>query len=682
MTTKYTVLIFLFLYLGLTAQAQQSIGLISRPMPDSIMLRWAPTTPKVWRLGNQYGYKVKRYTILRDKKLLKQAEELQLTTKVLKPAPVEEWEPFADNKYIGIAAECIYASVYKGIATGGNPHMAYKKYQEEQQRYSFAVYAADQSLKAAELSGLYFADKTAKANEKYLYRVYINCPDSLAVDTAYVFSGQAAYRPLPKPLDVKAEWDDHKVLLSWNIQYLNHVYSSYIVEKSVDKGQHYALLDSNAIVQLSDEGVKPQRMFKSDTLPDNKTLAYYRIRGINAFGQMGPPSDSIFGTGCLPIKNAPVMIGNEVVDNQRVELKWDYPEEMNAYISGFKIYRSSSPQKRKQLILNGTDATQRAFTDTTPHMTNYYLLSVYSEHKEKLSPLITHAARVDSFPPAQPQGLMGAIDSTGHVTIRWQTNTDEDLKGYRVYTSNHPDFEYMLMSPSTQEDTVYSDSINIKTLTKDIYYRVKAEDVRQNMSAFSEVLKLTRPDIIPPVTPVIKAINEEEGKPQIHWINSSSTDVAQHHIDRKMLNDTVFKRLTSLEHISEIRSKYTDKTVEAGQTYVYRILAEDEAGLVSPPSKTMLFKVASGIEEQIKLKRRLQTDKVKLSWTITSEKSIERIQIYRSINNAAMLLYDNTTEEVYYDTRLSPKKQYKYAIKAVYTDGTSSALSKAVTVKM
>lgn len=682
MTTKHTVLLFMFLYLGLISQAQQSIGLISRPMPDSIMLRWAPTSPKVWRLGNQYGYQVKRYTILRDKKIPKQIDEQVLTPKVLKPAPVSVWEPFADNKYIGIAAECIYASVYKGMPTGGNPHMAYKKYQEEQQRYSFAVFAADQSLKAAELSGLYYADKTAKANEKYLYRVFINCPDSLAVDTGFVFTGQSAYQPLPKPLDVQAEWDNHKVLLSWNIKYLNHIYNSYVVEKSLDKGQHYALLDSNAIVQLSDAGVQPQRMFKSDTLPDNKTIAYYRIRGINAFGQMGPPSDSIFGTGRLPIKNAPVMISNQVVDNQRVELKWEYPEEMNAYISGFKIYRSSSPKKRKQLILDGNDATQRAFTDSTPHMTNYYLLSVHNDRKEKLSPMITHAARVDSFPPMPPQGLMGAVDSTGHVTLNWQANTDEDLLGYRVYTSNHPDFEYILMSPSTLKDTVYSDSINIKTLTKEIYYKVKAEDVRQNMSAFSEALKLTRPDVIPPVSPVMKAIKDDKGQPQIHWVNSSSEDVAQHYIERKLRNDTLFSRLTKLELTTDVRSAYTDKTVEPGHTYVYRILAEDESGLVSPPSKTMLFKVDSGIEEQIKLKRRLQTDKVKLSWKITSEKTVDRVVIYRSVNHAAMQLYDNTNEEVYYDKRLSPKKQYQYAIKAIYTDGSSSALSKAVTVKM
>jgi hypothetical protein len=31
-----------------------------------VLLRWAPASPAVWRLGNEYGYQVERYTILRD----------------------------------------------------------------------------------------------------------------------------------------------------------------------------------------------------------------------------------------------------------------------------------------------------------------------------------------------------------------------------------------------------------------------------------------------------------------------------------------------------------------------------------------------------------------------------------------------------------------------------------------
>jgi len=659
----------------------KSLFVRSRPMPDSIMLRWAPSDAKTWRLANIYGYQLKRYTVVRDDKIPKQIDEVLLTEKVLKPAPVEIWEPFIDDKYVGVAAECIYSSFYKGVPTGGNPHIAYKKYKEEQQRFSFALYAADQSLQAAELSGLYFADKTAKSNEKYLYKVYINCPDSLAKDTASVFTGQSAYKALSKPIDLEANWQDHKVSLTWNIKFLKHIYNSYIVEKSTDEGKIYQQLGDNAIVQVSDEGVDPYFMSKNDSLPDNRTRFYYRVRGINAFGQMGPPSDSVFGTGRLPIDKAPVIISNELINNEKIDLQWEYPEEMNDYIEGFKLYRSSSPKGKKKLVFEGKEAAQRAFMDTTPNMTNYYRISVYKDKVEKLSPLTTYAARVDSFPPAQPEGGYGVIDSTGIVTLKWKPNTEEDINGYRVYRSNHLDYEFMLVGTSIVKDTVFKDTINIKTLTKKVYYKVRAEDIRQNQSSFSEVIAIKRPDIIPPESPLLKSIKNQEDKPLLTWVNSFSEDVVNHYVFRRNQSDSTYTIIASLVKGESSVMSYEDKTVEKGNTYVYRIVAEDDSGLLSQPSKTIQFIVDSGIEEQLRLKRRVLADRVKLTWSIQSEKEVKRMIIYRAVDGGALKLYDHSEQETYFDAQLSPGKTYKYAIKAIYKDDSSSQLSKTVVVK-
>ncbi|WP_075603164.1 fibronectin type III domain-containing protein [Saccharicrinis aurantiacus] len=663
------------------AKAQKSIELLSRAMPDSIMLRWAPSDSKTWRLANNYGYKLIRYTLLRDKKILKEIEELELVDSVLKPAPLYKWEPFAHKKYVGIAAECIYSSFYEGIPSGGNPHIVYKKYKEEQQRYSFALYAADQSIKAAELSGLYFADKTVKPNEKYLYKVYVNCPDSLAVDTASIFTGQSTYKQLPKPIDLQAKWQDKKVGLTWNIKYLSHIYNSYIIEKSIDNGATYHQLGDNAIVQVSDVGVEPYFAYKSDSLPDNKSIFHYRIRGVNAFGQMGPASDSIFGTGRLPIEIAPVITSNELVDNKRVDLFWEYPQDMNEYISGFKIYRSSSPKGKKALILNGTDRFQRSFMDTTPHMTNYYRISVYNDQTEKLTSLLTYVARVDSFPPLKPSGGIGTIDSTGIVTLTWDANTEDDLNGYRVYVSNNPNYEFILAGDKVLKETSFLDTISIKTLTKQIYYKVKAEDVRQNQSPFSELITLERPDVIAPVAPLLKAIENSNGKPKLKWVNSSSDDAIQHLIYRKVVGDSVYIALDSLVFDGDIISSYLDKKVAAGTTYIYKLKAQDDSGLLSASSQTMQFKVASDITEELKLKKRVYADRVKLLWTIKSEKDIKRIVVYRAVNQGVLQLYGNTDSDQYIDKKLSPGKTYRYAIKAIYADDSSSQLSKSIIVK-
>ena len=677
------ITLFILIVFSLNINAQdQNIALLCSPRENSVLLRWAPGNPKIWRMGNEYGYIVKRYTVLQNKKIPKDIPETLLTPTPLKPQPIEQWEPFADEKYVSIAGECIYGSYYKGVPTAGNPHVAYKKYKEEQHRFSFALFAADQSVKAAELSGLYIEDKTAQPDEKYLYRVFINCPDSLATDTAYSFTGLSEYQPLPKPVEVNAEWGDKVVSLSWNILYLNHIYNSYIIEKSLDKGKTYKQLGENAIVQLTDKGVSPEYMYKSDTLPDNNTLVYYRVRGISPFGEIGPASDSIFGNGKLPIKTAPVITSYEVIDNELIKLAWEYPEDMNQSIAGFKIYRSPKPEGRKKLIYYGRNPENREFIDSTGSFTNYYLISVYNEHTEKLSPLKTYVERIDSFPPVPPVKLTGIIDTTGKVMLTWHQNKDEDLEGYRVYTSNSPKFEFLLVTPAVIYDTVYYDSINLKTLTKKIYYKVKAIDVRQNQSDFSELLTLEKPDRVPPVSPVIKDIANIKGKPELTWVNSSSSDVLRHHIYRKEKIDSIFKRITTIDKTNDIRSTYTDKDIEPGKEYIYYVAAEDQSGLISPPSNTGYFKTSSNIKESIKLSKKVYTDNITLSWTIKSEKQVQRILVYRSVNDEPMRLYGNSEEKNFIDNKLSPEKTYNYCIKAIYVDGSSSGLSNTITVKM
>ena len=677
----FTILIIV-LFINSTNAQKSSVKLIASPRKDSILLRWAPSNSNTWRLGNEYGYIIKRYTVLQGKKIPKVIPELILNNKPFKPEAIETWEIYADDKYVSIAAECIFGSFYEGVSVSGNPHIAYKKYKEEKHRFSFALYAADQSLRTAELSGLYFSDKTVKTDEKYLYKVYINCPDSLAVDTAFFFTGLSEYQTLPKPIELAADWGDKEVNLSWNILYLNHIYNSYIVEKSLDGGKNYQLISENATVQVADKEINPQYMYKTDSLLDNNSMVYYRIKGISAFGETGPASDSVFGKGTLPITNAPAIINNEVINNSVIKLYWEYPEKMNDYITGFNIYRSKKPSGKKKLIYNGKDPKAREFTDSTPSFSNYYLISVYNDKTEKLSPLRTYCERIDSFPPAPPQFLTGKIDTTGKVTLSWKPNTEEDIYGYRVYRENNPKFEFILISSAEILDTTFVDSINLKTLTKKIYYRVKAIDERQNQSGFSEILSLKRPDIIPPVSPVLKSIADINGNPEITWVNSSSSDVTFHHLFRKSKTDSVTVVVASLNKNEDISSVYLDKTVESGKEYSYYLTAEDDSKLQSLPSNMGYFKVKSDITEGLKLKKRVYTDKVILSWSIKTDKQVERIVIYRSIGEEAMRLYSNTIEDSFTDQKLNPEKTYKYTIKAIYTDGSSSVMSNTVTVKM
>ncbi len=678
------IIISAFLVITGFCYAQNNgVKMIASPRRDSIMLRWAPTNAATWQLANEYGYMVTRVTITRRHRVVKQVTKTRLTDEPIKPQPLKNWEPYANDKYVAVAAECIFNPTYTGVPTGTNPFAAYQQYKETQHRFGFALYAADQSLKVAELSGLYFVDRSAMPDEKYLYRVYICSPDSLAVDTASVFTGISDYAPLPKPLELTAEWGDKNVELSWNCLYLKPYYNAYVVEKSTDKGKTYRRVSDLNTLQLAAKGINTETGYFSDTLANNTDTLYYRIRGITAFGELSPPSDSVFGKGCLPLTGAPVFIQSELIHNHFIRIAWIYPDDMNDHISGFVIYRSTKPKGKKQAIYRGNDPAAREFTDSAPGMTNYYLIAVYNAHEQKLSPYPEYVQRIDSFPPKAPKGFTGFIDSTGVAHLGWQPNTDDDLAGYRIYRANNPTFEFALINPSVISDTAFVDTVSLKVLNKYIYYRLKAVDVRDNLSAFSPILALKRPDIIAPVPPVLKTIAlAPKGKAEITWVNSSSDDVVAHKVYRKQDTDTAFTAIARLDKQDAASTTFTDKTVKPGHKYTYYICAVDDSRLVSHPSHNGYLNMPPGKPETMRLKKKVYTDRVKLSWVLEMDKPPEKVLVYRSVNHSSMQLLGYSETGEFTDNRLAPEKDYSYCIKVIFTDGTSSALSKPVMIKM
>ena len=102
---------------------------------------------------------------------------------------------------------------------------------------------------------------------------------------------------------------------------------------------------------------------------------------------------------------------------------------------------------------------------------------------------------------------------------------------------------------------------------------------------------------------------------------------------------------------------------------------------MSEPTKTVSCKTP-GVKESIVLKKSEQTDRVKLTWNVKSNKKVAKVIIYRSVNGSPMQLYDNSTTDSYFDNKLSPEKTYEYCIKVIYADDSSSELSNTVKVKM
>lgn len=106
----------------------------------------------------------------------------------------------------------------------------------------------------------------------------------------------------------------------------------------------------------------------------------------------------------------------------------------------------------------------------------------------------TLAPLEDSTVPAPPSATSIAVDGTpNQVVVFWAPNTENDLKGYRIYRSELPSSGYALISDTliAKGQERYTDT-SVKTGMK-YYYRVSAVDQAGNESGPSEIVSMLVP---------------------------------------------------------------------------------------------------------------------------------------------------------------------------------------------
>lgn len=653
-----------------SAQTSSRIAAITKPGKNHIELRWAPLQYDVWQHGNTIGYNIERVTILRKGKLVEPPERTVITPSPIIVAPQSEWGKYEDDKYAMIAGECIFGES-EIEDTGFLPIKAYKKRQDEERRIGFALFSADMSLTAAKLSGLYFKDSNIKPDEKYLYKIYFSQPDTAFADTACAFIGASEYQPLTAP-EKPYSYCNKKGVIIWWQQSQTVKFIGYYVEKSSDNGRSYTRITENPIAVTSND-----KIYYTDTLANKNSNYKYRIVGVDSFGEESPVSEPVAAKMSIPLDQDPSFTQVEPVNNNSVALTWTY--DPDADIKGFKIYRSKSTNSKKILIHSGNDPAQRSFTDRQPLNDNYYYLAVYNDISERLNPFPMYAQLIDSIPPAPPAPPSGYCDSLGIVHLTWHPHPDTDVIGYRIHRSNSPEQNYIMCAKNMVADTFYIDTVNINTLTKNVYYKISAVDSRDNQSALSAVAIVPRYDIVPPIAPTFADITLQKGKVSITINPSPSDDVAKYIFYRKTPSASAFDTIAT---ISATQLKYIDPTALPGEKYHYGIQAVDLSGLCSEISKQP-FELPKGKDEEITLKKKIIENVLTLTWNTTGNKPIDYVIIYKQNGEAPLRSFAQVkADNSFTDNTLRLGASCLYYIRLVYTDGTESPLSNEVKVQM
>ena len=661
--------------------AREPIAVTARPSPDSIVLRWAPLDFRTWKWGNETGYRIERYTLVRNGILLGTPERVVLG-QVFKPSDEVVWERLVKTDgYAAIAAQALFGDRFEIDLQQSDVISIVNKVQENEQRFAFALFSADMSPAVAHASGLWFTDRDVRPGEKYLYRIILNTSDS---PRGSVFVGTDDTYELPKPPNLTAEFQDKVVALKWEKTKLLP-YTAWFLERSKD-GQKFVRTSDSPLVTVSPTPLNDTRYeYGIDSLPHPSATYHYRVRGITPFGEVGPPSNPVKGKAIATVAQVPYITSAINTENTAIDLRWDFPADNNDAINGFDIRRASEPNGMfKSLNPVLLSSERRNFTDVKPATSNYYQVVAYGKDGREYPSHVYFAHVIDSVPPSAPVGLEASVADNGEITVKWKKNDEADLYGYRVYKAYHRSEELAQITSEPLKEPSITDQVDVNTLNEHVYYSVMSIDNNQNHSSLSPLLKVSLPDKVKPQPPAILPVKIDTSGILISWQPGGSADIVRYDLYRKAPNEKGWIMIHSVSVEKDSLYMYRDVTVASGAKHLYTIISVDDSGLESLPATPVIGAVPSNALlpavtwKKPKINR--EENALALAWN-TKEKNVEAFRIFRASGDWPLTVYKTLkADQRELADILIPGKMYRYRIMAVFTNGQRSAMSEELVV--
>ncbi|MEO1053297.1 MAG: fibronectin type III domain-containing protein [Bacteroidota bacterium] len=684
----------LIISLATTTKAQQvaeqpTLQLTGKNTGARVILRWAPGTPGAWQLSNAKGYQLDRM-VFSDADDFLEVGYQPLVTEPIKPWPLERWSEIADiDDYAAAAAETLYGE-RNANAKGATGFSFLDKADEFKNLYATALMTAEFSSRAATALGLRFEDKDIQSDKTYLYRIYsLAGSEEYPIDTAYFLIKGDEITPEPDMhVEVVKEWE-RAVELRWDRATNEQFFSAYYIERS-DDGKNFTRLNETPYLDSPYEGSDISQGWISFTdSVDNYEPHFYRVVGLTTYGELSQPSEMIkaMGRDRTP-PDAPFNIKAEQTGTAQMKITWEMADDAKD-IAGFMVARGvRTDDQPVNLTPEMLPVSSRIFIDTSyDELTNnWYYVGVVDTAGNANVAFPVHGTVVDSLPPAPPQNLIGSIDTAGVVDLRWDLGKERDLKGYMVFYANQDDHVFANLSNKPIMDTVFRDTVNIKVLTRNIYYKVVAVDAYYNYSDFSEMIELVKPDVIPPVAPVFTDYKVSKEGISLTWAQSTSHDVVLHRLYRREKGTSEWLAIATFDSLKTYQS-YLDDSLTRNVTYEYSIKAEDESGLLSDISYTLTLSAIDFTRKpkvaQINASIDPETKAIQLTWAYPVEGDYY-FRLYRAVDGGNFNMVQQLEKDTrqFIDTRTSVSRQYEYAIKAVYKDGKDSGFGEVELVRV
>jgi uncharacterized protein len=668
--------------------AKDFIAVLADGRKDSILIRWAPSSLTAWQWGNRSGYRLERYTVLKngkvDEALLRKPSLVVDTIRTLTKAG---WEDLMRiDERAAIVSSGIYNEDFKAVSSNATMSEMINIKEQYDAKMGFSLFACDLNPLFAKGAGLMYVDREVKPGERYLYKISLaDVSKEKRVQGGNVLIDVSQRQKLTKPNIVGIEWGDHTASITWDIKNDVGIYTAYYLEKSTDS-INFIMATDLPIVSASENKAQTKNAYV-DSLADNINRVYYRMRGITPFGETGEYVYAAGGRGRSGFEVLPVIrSGSTDTAAKTATIIWGFNQEFINEVKGFQILRAKAAEgpyteiNEKMLAVNDT-----MFTDKAPEASNYYKVKVLSKLGGVAVSFPYLVMMSDNEPPAVPTGIRGKVSDSGVVRLVWKQNREKDLLGYKVFRANNLKEEFSEITPEFLTRNELFDTIEVNTLTKQVFYKLIAVDINYNLSAYSAPFELKRPDIVPPAKPVFGKARMVKGGILLEWQPSVSEDVVKYALQRVNKKNGSSKDLLNWNpQQKQVTATLLDTTAIMGNVYFYTLTATDDAGNATIAHsgeidyETGLRKPVTDFKAIADTKLRTVT----LRWSYPGSK-VETYYLYRCKKGEPMQIYQtlegNITE--WEEKRLSVGFVYQYQIKAELKGDLQTEISKVVEVK-
>jgi len=636
---KICVLVLFFCFLGAAVHAEVNILLKAKYDGEAVKLRWLPA-------DKELGYEYRLYRA----PAVTPDERQQIATLKMPSYEDAKAKVSKENEY---SLKLLYP-----FETASNRAEVNAYLTQLDNRLNMVLFLSIVKPELASLLGQAYVDTTVKKGEAYVYTLEAY-DESTLVQTKKVGIVANKAAVLSSPWNVKAHLFPWGVGLKWQGY---EPFPGFHVYRSESYSGEYKKINK-APVQVQ-EAVNPDGTidtapyFYTDEISEKNKIYYYKVRGIDFFGDVGPFSDVAIGQVKIDHRPPPPPRPELEIGEDNITLQWTKNDEK---IIGYNVYRAPA-QKGPYARLNTELVSDLSFRDDKVIVDqNYFYLitAINGGGYESLRSLAVLGVPVDVTPPPIVENLKFALD-LATVNTHWSEVQVDDLLGYRVYrTMDTKNVDWQLLNHDPVPKAAYADVLSKNLSRYPYYYRITSVDTHHNESAPSPMVKVQLPDVTPPRPPSITGSSVREGQVALTWKQVHVYDLAGFNVYREVggLKDKV-------NSDTLIHSSFVDSAPPTDTSIIYTVVAVDKTGNESEPSSSVNLSVHDHVKPQISsFKAGVAKGEVVLT-IVSKDTDLAGFDVFRSHNNRDFLKISHARIKgtQFVDTRVKKGKRYFYKV--------------------